>query len=59
MEKKMGMIGEKCPCVACRARGWEQIAQAIEEVIAILIIPEYASALYSPDDDVVHNTMCI
>jgi hypothetical protein len=33
----------------------QQIALAIEEVIAGLIMPKYSSALYSSDDNVVHN----
>jgi hypothetical protein len=35
---------------------WEKLADSVKKVFSILIVQEYLSPFYPPDDDMVQNT---
>ena len=55
-DQKMGMIVQKSPCIAAAFCFGQEGLQAVNEIVPVLIVPEYISAFNATYDDVVQNT---
>jgi len=57
--QEVGVVGQKCPGITRGLCGWKQICNTIEQIVSVLIVPEYIPALYSTNDDVVQHTRSV
>ena len=55
-EKKMGVIGHESPSVAGDPALGQKKRKTLDQIIAILIAPEYVASFYPPDDHMMQNT---
>jgi len=53
--QKVGMIGQKRPGVTRGFCAWKQIGYAIQQILSVLIVPEYVAAFNSTNDDMVQH----
>jgi hypothetical protein len=51
----MKMVGNQGPCETLGPGLGDQLAEACDEMLAVLIVPEYLAALDPPGDDVMHR----
>ena len=54
-QKKMGVFGHKCPCVALRLYFRQEDRKPFDKVLTVFIVIKYPSALYSSDDNMVQE----
>jgi len=55
-DQKMGMIVQKSPCIAGAFCFGQEGLQAVNEIVPVLVVPEYLSAFNATYDDVVQYT---
>ena len=55
-EKKMGVIGHESPGVAGDPAFEKKKRKTLDQIVAILIAPEYVASFYPPDDHMMQNT---
>jgi hypothetical protein len=47
----MGMIGHQCPAITRCLGFWQNSSQPIDEIVFVMIVSEYLTALNTADDD--------
>ena len=55
-QQKMGVVVQKCPCVAGRPGLRQQISQPLDKVFAVVIVPKDLASLDAPDDHMMQNS---
>jgi hypothetical protein len=58
-KQKMGMIGHQRPSITRCPGFWQNSSQPINEIVFVMIVSEYLSALNTADDDMMQNTGCV
>jgi hypothetical protein len=55
-QQEMGVIGKQCPSVTGGSALRKEISQALNEILAVLLIPKDIQPLYAADDHMVYDT---